>query len=254
MRRACILLCVYLVCWTFASAIPADDFSPRKDAFLVKLSRAVTPKLPAMLDIVTSAPITAQDALAWATAQLRMAAAFPLRKDIMATVWFRSAGPDTEKQVSFPDGSAYLLYTRALDLVETEKQHTRRTLKIDPRAIEYTLSIEPHRIDSRHVSFTGKTNLPDGTRLMVTLISPPSSTASQTKVTVQGGALRTEKMTLGTNPGKKYMVEFTLGLPVFQPPAVQAVLGKHGEKIGRSNATDSLGSRMLEWTFDEPVN
>lgn len=99
--------------------------------------------------------------------------------------------------------------------------------------------------------FHGRTNLPDGAELMLTLTRPESGFMAQTKMSVASGAFVTERISQGgspLNPGT-YKLEISMSLAVLQPAAVRAVVGEHGERMSGPLVTPSAISPE-EQVFD----
>jgi hypothetical protein len=79
---------------------------------------------------------------------------------------------------------------------------------------------------------SGETNLPDGSELVVKLARPESGFSAQAKATVSLGQFKTAPYADNGKdlaPGK-YDVTITMSMAAGQPPAVQGVVGKSGEK------------------------
>lgn len=89
--------------------------------------------------------------------------------------------------------------------------------------------------------FHGRTNLPDGAELMLTLTRPASGFMAQAKMNVVSGQFVTERMSQGgspLNPGR-YKLEVSMSLALLQPAAVRAMVGEHGERMSGSLVTAS---------------
>lgn len=79
----------------------------------------------------------------------------------------------------------------------------------------------------------GQTNLPDGTKLMLTISRKESRFEAQAKVTVDKGAFRSEQFSqkgADLNPGK-YTLEIVMPVSQMQPGEVRMVIGNEGEKL-----------------------
>lgn len=79
----------------------------------------------------------------------------------------------------------------------------------------------------------GSTNLPEGTKLIVTLSRPESKYLAQDDVTVRNGQFRTAGFSAkgaNLNPGT-YGIKVTTSLAELQTPAVREVIGSKGEKM-----------------------
>lgn len=79
----------------------------------------------------------------------------------------------------------------------------------------------------------GKTNLPDGTDVMVSISRKESSYSGQAKAKVTKGEFRTASFTqkgAPFNPGI-YKLEVTVPYAPTQPASVKAIIGEHGERL-----------------------
>jgi len=79
----------------------------------------------------------------------------------------------------------------------------------------------------------GKTNLPDGTMLMVTVSRKASSYMGQTEATVSSGSFRAGPFSDNggaLNPGQ-YVVNVFTPLAALQPAAVRTIIGEDGGKL-----------------------
>lgn len=80
---------------------------------------------------------------------------------------------------------------------------------------------------------SGRTNLPDGTSLLITISRAASGYSAQTKVKVVKGAFRSERFSqrgADLNDGK-YELEIMMPISQVQIPTVRAVIGKEGENL-----------------------
>jgi hypothetical protein len=96
----------------------------------------------------------------------------------------------------------------------------------------------------------GKTNLPNGTELMVTLSRKESSYMAQDKAVVSNGQFRAGPFSQkGTplNPGV-YQIEVSSPLAALQPQSVRAVIGQDGGKLEGPLAKKSqFGGKVVEY-------
>jgi len=92
----------------------------------------------------------------------------------------------------------------------------------------------------------GKTNLPDGTHLMVDIKRKKSTYHGQDKAQVFRGKFRVGPFTQwgnALNPGT-YTLEITVPFAQVQPASVQSQIGSHGEKLqGPLVKKEDLGNR-----------
>jgi hypothetical protein len=79
----------------------------------------------------------------------------------------------------------------------------------------------------------GVTNLPDDTKLMIGLRRKEANYFAQAHVVVEGGQFKSERFTaLGKPlPPGNYTLEITMPLASVQPPTVQDIIGKDGERL-----------------------
>jgi len=79
----------------------------------------------------------------------------------------------------------------------------------------------------------GKTNLPDGTDLMISISRKESNYSAEDQVKVTGGKFHTQKFSQkgsDLNPGR-YSVEVLMPFPGVQSEGVRSVIGEHGEEL-----------------------
>jgi hypothetical protein len=96
----------------------------------------------------------------------------------------------------------------------------------------------------------GKTNLPDGMELMITIHRKGSSYMAQDKVKVLGGEFKSTTFSQGDaplNPGT-YKLEISSSLAGFQSPSVQTAIGKDGNILkGPLSKKSTFGGRVVEY-------
>ncbi|MGY4231100.1 hypothetical protein ACVIIW_000047 [Bradyrhizobium sp. USDA 4449] len=93
-------------------------------------------------------------------------------------------------------------------------------------------------------SIVGVTNLPDDTKLLIGLRRKEANYFAQANAVVHGGQFRSEKFgSFGKPlPTGNYRLEITMPLAAVQPPSVQDVIGKDGERLtGKLVERSSLG-------------
>lgn len=95
-----------------------------------------------------------------------------------------------------------------------------------------------------------KTNLPDGTKLLVTISRKESSYMGQDKAQVAKGEFRVGPFSqkgAPLNPGT-YTLEVTSPLAALQPQSVQVVIGQDGNKLeGPLSKKSEFGGRVVEY-------
>ena len=109
--------------------------------------------------------------------------------------------------------------------------------------------------DGRRPAFSGVTNLPDGTELMLTVRSDQIAFLAQDKVVVAGRRFKSQ--TFSNRGGSflpgTYQVELSSPISGVQPPSVQSVVGKEYENfVGPQFSEDGIG-RRLSTSFDFTV-
>lgn len=112
--------------------------------------------------------------------------------------------------------------------------------RVDPAAYKPVMDIFME--DPLRPIFHGRTNLPDGAELMLTLSRPASAFLAQTKMSVASGQFVTERFSQGgrpLNPGR-YKVEVSMSIASLQSLDVQAIVGEHGEKMSGPLVTPSM--------------
>jgi len=96
---------------------------------------------------------------------------------------------------------------------------------------------------------TGKTNLPDGTELMVRISRAHSNYSAGTKVKVASGAFRSEQFSQhgdDLNPGT-YKVEISMPGAPLQTDAVRAVIGMKGEKLSGPLVRKGIVGKVVDY-------
>jgi hypothetical protein len=95
----------------------------------------------------------------------------------------------------------------------------------------------------------GKTNLPDGTDLMVSIERNKSAYGGQSKVKVARGEFRAGPFTQkgsAFNPGK-YTLKITVPFAPTQPSSVQSLIGDHGQKLQGSLVKKGALGKFAEY-------
>ena len=96
----------------------------------------------------------------------------------------------------------------------------------------------------------GKTNLPDGIEIMITLRRKESNYMAQDKTKVKDGAFRVGPFSqkgVALNPGT-YMLEVTMPLASLQPPSTWPIIGNDGANLQGPLAKKSkFGGKIVEY-------
>lgn len=104
--------------------------------------------------------------------------------------------------------------------------------------------------------FHGKTNLPDGSELMLTLSRPETLYMAQSKVTVNAGLFRTAQFSANNqplNPGR-YKITITMAIAYLQPHRVQEIIGDHGQRMrGKFVSASPLGGSVFEYIVQKEL-
>lgn len=103
--------------------------------------------------------------------------------------------------------------------------------------------------------FIGKTNLPDGMELMLT-VTKPGVTFAQDKVTVVNGGFTSSQFSASGkkySPGR-YELVVSMAMAELQPASVRAVIGERGEKMrGEFVGRGVLDELLFEWVGEGPL-
>lgn len=96
----------------------------------------------------------------------------------------------------------------------------------------------------------GRTNLPTGTQLIVTLSRKESAYTAQSKAIVAGANFRAGPFSQKDSPLKsgKYRVDVSSSLPSLQPAPVRAVIGKQGENLRGAATNIAYGERVIDFS------
>lgn len=116
---------------------------------------------------------------------------------------------------------------------------------------EARLNAEATKLDDDRIEVTGKTNLPDSTKLLISLSNETLGFDAKCESVVNNGQFSTGP--LGPSSGLiagNYKVKVLMPLPIVQPERVQSILGKEGEHLTGSLVQDSsLGGKTVEYSF-----
>ena len=98
-------------------------------------------------------------------------------------------------------------------------------------------------------TITGRTNLPDGIELMISITRKESQYMAQDKVKVKDGAFRSTEFSQKGNPLNpgKYVIGVVMPVAAVQPPNTWPVIGNEGAKLeGALVKKNSFGGKIVE--------
>jgi hypothetical protein len=115
-------------------------------------------------------------------------------------------------------------------------------------ALEVAFTISIHGGDKPVI--LGRTNLPTGTELMVSLRRKESAYFAQEKVTIKNGQFRAGPYVQKGGPlnSGRYLVDVSSPLATLQPAPVRAVIGQKGENLHGSASKGALGERVVAFS------
>jgi hypothetical protein len=159
--------------------------------------------------------------------------------DIMATAWLAKSDDRADKdEISLPDGSDCVFYSKKLKRVMLWKEYQAETSKAPDGAklLQVSLDTKLVSVGKGEVVVEGTTNLPTGTKLSVGIRNESSGYFMDAQATVANGTFRSNTIRENKASGKKlvngtYTVDVVLVLPDLQPKEVQQVIGKNGELL-----------------------
>ncbi len=176
---------------------------------------------------------------------------FPPKGEVMAYAWTETSSTlGSEKMISLPDSSKFLIYSPKTKQMQTEKQYdiSRQKPAQPGKGLNIELSLELERGADGRARILGKTNLPDGMILMLGLRDTSSTYSAQDKAEVISGRIvsswfseHSKPLHLGT-----YEIKVSSPLRSLQPPAVRAIIGQTGENLVGPIQT-MMGSKMVEY-------
>ena len=133
------------------------------------------------------------------------------------------------------------------------KQEPERALVFPAEALDVvaTLSFQ----GGHKPVIVGRTNLPTGTELMISLRRKESGYFGQAKVIVASGQFRAGPFTQKGGPlnSGRYLVEVSSPLATLQPASVRAAIGQKGENLRGSATKVTLGERVVAISQDVEV-
>lgn len=118
--------------------------------------------------------------------------------------------------------------------------------------MEVTIEVEPNvNSEDGSVLFGVTTNLPEDTKLMVTVSNEEGFTAQDTATILKNGTGYTAEF---SNHGEalsgKYNVHVSMSLPKLQAESVQAVIGANGENIKGDLVDETDGTVTADFEFE----
>jgi hypothetical protein len=134
---------------------------------------------------------------------------------------------------------------------ETTTQPAGQNVPQTLSRITVQLDARPNISDGK-VSFTGTTNLPDGTELLVTLGGRPGYMAQMT-TTVSGGKFNTATFSDNAGPIRagEYNVEVLMPIAGVQPKDVQRIIGEDASNLEGELVKEGTMGRTVE--FDTTI-
>ena len=99
------------------------------------------------------------------------------------------------------------------------------------------------------------TNLPDGSKLMLTVTKIGGGYAGQDTTQVKAGRFITNEFSIDGHqlPAGQYKIEISMSMASLQPPDVQAVIGAHGEKMTGRLLDHSMGEPMFDYVEQQQL-
>lgn len=246
------LLVVFLAI-VLGSAASAVDYSARTHFYAVEYLKptAFTGDV-SDLNITFNRRLDAQTAERVLRDELQRAVTlFPPKGNVLAYAWTETEPtPGSEKMISLPDGSKFLIYSPKSKQTQTEKQYdiSRQKAAQPGKGLTVDLSLELERGADGRARILGKTNLPHGMALMLGLRGTASKYFAQDKVDVADGRIVSSWFSARGKPLRSgtYEIEVSSPLPDLQPPAVRAVIGQTGENLSGPVST-WMGSKMVKY-------
>ena len=107
-----------------------------------------------------------------------------------------------------------------------------KSISVSGSKIEVDFSIES-KIDNGKIQFIGKTNLPNGMELMVSLGNPTTRFFAQDKVKINNGTFTTAPFSNkgAALPSGTYNLSIQAPLAAVQSQNIREIIGQHGEKL-----------------------
>jgi hypothetical protein len=142
-----------------------------------------------------------------------------------------------------------------LSLCGNQDGSNQKTAQADSLLVHFSFSLQTAHADSQW-TISGSTDLPDSTRVVVTMSDPVGKQMVVKPVQVYDGIFGPVSLGLGRGfRSGEYKVTAATPHPSQQPLSVQAVLGKHGEKMYGDNVIQNSGStRFVALNMGVTVN
>ena len=235
------------------SEISAGDYSARTHYYAIEYLK---PKVGngdvSILNVTFNRQLDGQTADRVLREELgRAVTLFPPEGDVMAYAWTQTdPKSSSERMISLPDNSHFLIYSPKTKQTLTEKQYdVDRQQPVQPgKGIKIDISIEFDKGADGRVRILGKTNLPHGMVLMLGLKNAESKYFAQDKVDVVDGRIVSSWFSDSKRPLRpgSYDIEVSSPLPALQSEGVRAIIGKTGENLLGPVHT-SMGSKVVKY-------
>jgi hypothetical protein len=161
--------------------------------------------------------------------------------------------PKSEVAVRIRDGSAFLVYDTQTGRVVSEKQSVEP--KDRTRTLQVKVAVSFARSADGTAKVKGRTNLPDGMILMITVRNRTQGYTAQDKVSVLLGSFETTGLTDHGNrlPAGRYAVEVDSVYAGPQPKNVRDVIGGKGENLSGDIVLVAAGSKVIGFKTSEDL-
>jgi hypothetical protein len=130
------------------------------------------------------------------------------------------------------------------------KQEPERALVFPAEGLDVEMTLSLQGGDKPVI--VGRTNLPTGMELMISLRRKESGYLGQVKVIVASGQFRAGPFTQNGGPlnSGRYLVDVSSALATLQPASVRAAIGRRGENLRGSATRTTFGERVVAITQD----
>ncbi len=126
-----------------------------------------------------------------------------------------------------------------------------QTDSVQRLSAEVLLSAEATKTNDGRIAVTGKTNLPDGTELIISISEEVFGFSAQDESMVAKGEFSAGP--LGPKSGLSagnYIIEVMMPIPSAQPESVQSIIGNEGQYLtGALVKQSSWGGKTVEYSF-----
>lgn len=187
----------------------------------------------------------------------RAIALFPPQGDVMAYAWTQtSADLGSEKMVSLPDASHFLIYSQKAKQIQTERQYDaalQKPLEMG-KGLKIEISLELEKASDGRARIVGHTNLPSHMKLMLDLRAMDGSYFAQDSIEVVDGRITSAWFSDKGRPLRfgLYDISVSSPLPSLQPSSVRSMIGSNGENLAGSVRT-WMGSKMVDFTTKQKL-